>query len=348
MTRFGKALLGAVLALACGAAQATGIVPLSGSQQFDKDSSPPAFLNGGKLYVYQPGTTTCAAIFSDFALTSALPCPIILNVAGRIPAIYAADGSVRLRLLNSANLLQYDEDNVAIVTAAATSGGSTPIPDSTQIFGTRDIKIRFDDQPLPGYVRLNGRTIGSGSSGATERANTDAQSLFLQLWPFANVSVVAGKGASAAADWAANKQLILPDMAGRLLGAMDDLGAGPAGRITTATISGPTVVGAAGGTETKTLSQANLPSGVTLTTTISAGQGSHQHVADALPGALYIENVGAGGSFASNGAGPAWSQAAATALATLPSMSGTTPLGGSGTAHGIMPPVMLLMFHIKL
>lgn len=189
-------LLAATLAVALAAApvSATGILPMSGTQQFDVATSPPAFLNGGKLYVYQPTTTTCASVYQDFALTTPHPCPIVLNAAGRVPAIYGADGSVRVRLLNSASVLQYDEDNVALTTAAATSGSTTPIPDATQIFGTRDLKVRFDDQPISGYVRLNGRTIGSAVSGASERANADTQSLFLALWGYANISVVGGKG----------------------------------------------------------------------------------------------------------------------------------------------------------
>src|SRR5580765_6721122 len=194
----------------------TGIVPLSGTQQFDVVSSPPAFLSAGKLFVYNFGTTTPAAVYQDFALTTPHASPIILDSAGRIPAIYAADGKYRLRLLNSASVLQFDDDNFAVVTAAVSS---TPLViTSDQLCSTGHILVRFDDQPYSGYVRCNGRTIGSATSGATERANTDAQPLFLLLWPFTNISVVTGKGGSAAADWAANKQLILPDCAGRLIG----------------------------------------------------------------------------------------------------------------------------------
>lgn len=341
MLRRKSALLCAMLALAPVAANAAGIVPLSGSQQFDKDSSPPAFLNGGKLYVYQPGTTTCAAAYSDFGLTTPLACPIVLNVAGRVPAIYAADGSVRLRILNSANVLQYDEDNVAIVTAAASSGGGTPIPDATQIFGTRDVKIRFDDQPLTGYVRLNGRTIGSATSGASERANADTQSLFLQLWGYANISVVAGKGASAAADWSANKQLVLPDMAGRLLGAMDDLGNGAAGRITSATVTGPTVVGANGGQEQNTLLTGNLPP-YTPSGTVPITD-PNQMYRPALTDTTWSTEGHTGTPFSKG-----WIGGNQTGPTGVTALFNGTAQGGTSTPITNMPPVMLLMFHIKL
>lgn len=342
MIKVVKALLGAALALAYVPAFATGIVPLSGSQQFDKDSSPPAFLNAGKLYVYQPGTTTCATVFSDFALTSALPCPIVLNAAGRIPPIYAADGSVRLRLLNSANLLQFDEDSVAIVTAAVTSGGTTPIPDATQIFGTRDLKVRFDDQPISGYVRMNGRTIGSATSGASERANVDTQSLFLALWGYANVSVVSGKGGTAAADWAANKLLVLPDLSGRLLGGLDDMGGGVRGRITGATVTGPTVVGAAGGIETNLINQINLPP-LNLPSSLAwvqdtgtsnrSGITSAGGVSATTPGAVAVIPL---------------TEVFTQTITVTGHLTGNVSTGGSGTALNGMPPVMLLTFYLKL
>lgn len=347
MTRLATALLGAALAFATGPALATGIVPLSGSQQFDVATSPPAFLNGGKLFVYQPGTTTCAAIFSDFALTAALPCPIVLNTAGRIPSIYAADGSVRLRILNSLNVLQYDQDNVAIVTAAATSGGgSTPIPDSTQIFGTRDLKIRFDDQPITGYVRMNGRTIGSATSGATERANADTQPMYSQLWSFANVSVVAGKGASAAADWAANKQLVLPDMSGHMLGGVDDMGAGPANRITSASIPGSTVVGATGGTDTKTITQQHLPA---VNWTSSLGVSRTGSVTLSAAAGNVVNGAGVGGGANLTGGGAALNQGAITVVDTQAwGVTGNVSSGGSGALLNGMPPTMLLTFYLKL
>lgn len=72
----------------------------------------------------------------------------------------------------------------------------------------------------------------------------------------------------------------------------------------------------------RTISQANLPN-VTLTTTIAAGQGSHSH------GTQNFESDGGGGTRSGTGA---IGSAPPTALATLPAMSGTTPLGGSGTA----------------
>lgn len=347
MHRVCKALLCAALAFSSLPAAATGIVPMSGTQQFDVSASPPAYLAQGQLFVYQVESSTCAKVYQDFGLTALWPCPILLGADGRIPPIYSPDGSVRLRLTaapvppSTVGLVQFDQDNVAIVTAAATSGGTTPVPDSTQIFGTRDVKVRFDDQPLPGYVRLNGRTIGNISSGASERANADTLSLFTQLWGYANISVVGGKGGSAAADWAANKQLTLPDAAGRLLGALDDLGNGPQGRITSATVSGPTVIGAAGGAQQQTLGTPNLPpytpagNNAASALTIN-GQGSGVLILNGVSPTL-IANVSA------------TNVAVATLSGTAAAQTFTgTPQGGTSTPVTTMPPVMLFTVYVKL
>lgn len=73
-----------------------------------------------------------------------------------------------------------------------------------------------------GWVRLNGGTIGGASSGATERANADTQALFELLWSeYANTELAiqdsAGaasvRGASATADFTANKRIPLEDWA---------------------------------------------------------------------------------------------------------------------------------------
>lgn len=66
-----------------------------------------------------------------------------------------------------------------------------------------------------GYLLLSGGTIGNASSGGTVRANADTSALFTFLWTnLANseAAVSSGRGASAAADFAANKTIALPDM----------------------------------------------------------------------------------------------------------------------------------------
>ncbi len=132
-----------------------------------------------------------------------------------------------------------------------------------------------------------------------------------------------------------------PDTRGRFGAGKDNMGGSPASRLTNAAggVDGATL-GASGGDQTRTIAQANLPA-VTLPTTIASGQGSHQHeisVGSNLQG-------GGGGTSSISGTVPADPAGAVdlgdTDLATLPAMTGTTPLGGSGTALQTLPPTLV-------
>ena len=68
-----------------------------------------------------------------------------------------------------------------------------------------------------GWLLVDGKTIGNAASGATSRANADTAALFAELWAFPAASVpifdntgaASTRGASAAADFAANKRIAL-------------------------------------------------------------------------------------------------------------------------------------------
>jgi hypothetical protein len=84
--------------------------------------------------------------------------------------------------------------------------------------------------PPAGYVLEDGGTIGSVASNATNRANADTSALYTHLWTnFSNtllpIQTSAGaastRGASAAADFAANKRLPLFDSRTRFLRGSD-------------------------------------------------------------------------------------------------------------------------------
>ena len=79
----------------------------------------------------------------------------------------------------------------------------------------------FGTTPPAGWVTRNGETIGSAASGATNRANADTEALFAHIWGETSntgdfvIQDSSGspttRGASAAADFAANKRMPLPD-----------------------------------------------------------------------------------------------------------------------------------------
>lgn len=207
-----------------------GSVPTVAGQVLDITNG--RLLSGGKLYTYAAGTTTPQLAFRDSGLTLPHPNPITLASDGRIPPAYFADGSVRCRLLNAAGMVQFDYDNLLVVGPSSGGGGGGSV-DPTTIFQTGDVMWLDFNGARAGWVRDNARTIGSATSGASERANADCQALFLYLW--ANFSdgicpVVTGRGASALADWGANKQITLPDKRGYVPGGVDDMGNVAAGR----------------------------------------------------------------------------------------------------------------------
>lgn len=88
-------------------------------------------------------------------------------------------------------------------------------------WSTGDVKLTLKTVADTGWVMFNDGTIGNAASGGTTRANADTEALFTLLWT--NVSntyaaVSGGRGASAAADYAANKTIALTKMLGRALG----------------------------------------------------------------------------------------------------------------------------------
>lgn len=309
-----------------------GTIPYSLSQQFDALGN---VLAGGRLYLLQAGTvSTPQNAYQDSALTLALPNPIVLDAAGRLPQFFLADGSIKIRLTDVNGVNQVTADGILVVGASSGGGGGSPV-DATTVLTTGDLKARYGTGTLSGFVRSNGRTIGSATSGATERANSDTQALFEYLYDAdTNLAVSGGRGASAAADWASNKALALPDFRGRLIAGLDDMGSTAAGRLT-ATYFGTaaTVLGAAGGSESRNLTIANLNSFTPTGNFTLNMQGGYP-----TAGAGVAANTlmpGANNTAGFTGSSPLLGSITMAAL-------------GSGAAHAIASPMMLATIYLKL
>ena len=317
-----------------------GSISLSLSQQFDELGEP---LNGGLLYFFAAGTTTPQSAYQDVALTLPYPNPIVLDSAGRVPPFYLADGQIKIRLANAAGVTQVAADNLLVV-GASSGAGSPPSVDATTVLATGDIKVRYGTGALSGFVRSNGRTIGSAASGASERANADCEDLFLYLWTEdANLTVSTGRGASAAADWAANKTIALPDFRGRVIAGLDDMGNSAAGRRTT-TYTGvaATVLGSVSTHgESHTLTAAQIPSitSAGTATGISAG-GRPLPVPSAAETDLSFSPAGSGTHVP-----------AATGWTFSGALSGTAAVTSdntSGNAHSVVDPTIFITSFLKL
>ncbi len=307
-----------------------GSISLSLSQQFDSLGKP---LNGGKIYFIQAGTTsTPQNAFQDSALTIPWPNPLTLDSAGRVPQLFFADGNIKVRIVNSVGITQVVADNILVV--GPSSGGGGGSVDPTTIMATGDLKVRYGTGALSGFVRANGRTVGSATSGATERANADTQALFEFLYTTdLNLAVSGGRGVSAAADWAANKNLALPDYRGRAIAGLDDMGNSAAGRLTASYFgTSGTVLGAAGGAESHTLLTAEMPN---HTHTLTDPGHTHTYTRGNISGASGTSGTVVGDLTAG--------------VATGSSTTGITIANtGGGSAHKNVQPTMLATIYIKL
>jgi len=322
-----------------------GSISLSLSQQFDELGEP---LNGGLLYFFAAGTTTPQSAYQDTALTLPWPNPIVLDSAGRIPPFYLADGQIKIRLANSAGVTQVAADNLLVV-GASSGSGSPPSVDATTIFDTGDLKVKYGTGSLTGFVRANGRTIGSATSGGSERANADCQELFEFLWGVdANLSVSTGRGASANADWVANKNIALPDWRGRVIAGLDDMGNSAAGRLTSTYLgTAATALGAAGGEESNN---------VILTHTHTADAvADHRHFTVAAnTGNTTLSLLNRLARFFNDGSNNSYSLSGHSDDASIGLTSdggGHTPTiqnAGSASAHKLIQPTMLATIYLKL
>lgn len=134
-------------------------------------------------------------------------------------------------------------------------------------FKTGDMKPSLNGAEA-GWVPLKDGTIGNALSGATARASADCEALFKLIWASIDYGagmISGGRGASANADWLANKTIQLPRFAGRAVGAAGN-GAGLTGR----------PLGGIDGAERHSLVISEMPSHNHGNT---SGGGVHGHVA---------------------------------------------------------------------
>lgn len=258
------------------------------STQFDKDSGRP--LKGGRLVFYVANAPSSPALaYKDAGLTLPWGDRITLDGAGRVPNFYLPDGNIGVRLVSARGVIQFEESNLLVIGPSSGEGSGGGSVDPTTTYRTGDILALDQVGVREGWVRDNGRTLGSATSGATERANADCEALFLFLWNTYSddlCPVVGGRGASAAADWAANKQITLPDKRGRTMVGVDDMGNASASRLSGVVFSAGTwaIPGSTGGMARRTLTTSELPvtpftangaAGVrTVLVSIPAGAGS--------------------------------------------------------------------------
>lgn len=314
-----------------------GTISLSLQQQFSASTG--ELLSGGKLYLYASGTLNPQNAYRDAALGTALPNPIILAADGRVPFLWFADGTIRVRMTDAGGTVQFDQDNIAVV--GSSGGGGVDTTDPNSIAATGDIKFRIQTGTISGWVRLNGRSIGTASSGASERANADTQSLYEYLWNNLSDSVCpvsSGRGGSAALDFVSNKILTLPSLRGRTVFGLDDMGNSSASVITSATFVTPTTAGTSGGAERHTLTTSEISIHSHPIT-----DPGHAHTLQNATQVMRLTNPTS--NFA--GGGVSFGTATITVDSNTTGITATDNAGGGG-AHNNMPPGILGTWYIRL
>ena len=210
---------------------------------------------------------------------------------------------------------------------------------ASNVFTTGDVKLTIKTVADVGWVLMNDGTIGNAASGGTTRANADTVDLFTLLWnntANAQCAVSTGRGASAAADYAANKTIALPKALGRAL-AIYGTGSGLSARVMAQIV----------GAESRTIAQANLPaSGLSIPSLSVSGSANLIRGGSDGGGAnnvLEITGLDTDGVGQSTVAIPS-----SNITITGTTGGGTTGNMGSGTALDVMNPMVFLNVMIKL
>lgn len=319
--------------------------PLSLTPQYDENAAP---LSGAKAYFFRAGTTTPLTTYTEASLGVSHDHPVEADGLGRFPAVFfnQADLTYRARVLDAAEQVIFDVDEIDIPLGASYTPPDAGETSVELLFRTGDYKARHGTGTHSGWVRAAGRTIGSATSGASERANDDCEDLFEHLWDAdANLAVSGGRGANAAADWAANKTIALPDLRDRIIIGLGDMGNSDANRIADSLTDDDNItLGATAGASTQTLTTGQLPGHTHTGSGTTSSNGAHTH---GVP--LGVTSLQAPGPYfaGANGFGGYGLQTDSQGAHTH-TYSFTTSSTGSGEAHANLQPGMFATIYIKL
>jgi len=251
------------------------------------------------------------------------------RVSAAKPTLSSTDGAVYTKTVSGHTELFYErEDGTEVqVTINGLVVGA---------WSTGDVKVTLKTVADSGWVLMNDGTIGDATSGGTTRANADTSALFTLVWTNcvnADCAVSTGRGANAAADYAAHKTIALPKALGRAL-AVYGSGSG-----LTARVLGH-VLGEEAHVQTTAEMAVHTPSSSVSTTVTPV-----YHDTDSGGTASSFR-----GTQATNSTGPGAinNDRTDSVVTATASSSFTGNSVGSGTAFNVMQPTTFLNIMIKL
>jgi microcystin-dependent protein len=329
--------------------------------QIDANGDP---LVGAQAFFYNTGTLTPQTTYANAGLSEPSTHDddgaVVTDANGRFPAVFlnATPGTYRVRMLDPDGVVLFDVDGVSVPQNAdyvPPDAGST---DPTLLFTTGDIIARHGTGAHSGWVRAAGRTIGSATSGASERANADTSALFQHLWNSdSTLAVSTGRGANAAADFAANKTIALPDYRSRSLVGLADMGNSASTILSGVTVDNSETVstlGATLGEGTHTLVTSEMASHTHSDGTLAAANHGHPFVSgfggsnNESSGGIAMITANVVSEPAYTGTPSASDRAQIIGGSGAVDVSGSTGSVGSDAAHNNTQPSALVTFYIKL
>lgn len=250
---------------------------------------------GAVAYFFEGGTTTPFVVYEDMDESTAHEHPLEADASARWPLVsipFITTYDVRVLTAEGTQLYYHRE-----IPNPSPVEESEDTVDDTQLLQTGDWLFTGKAGTRSGFVRANGGTIGSATSGASERANADCEDLFIFLWgnhADTICPVVGGRGGSAAADWAANKKITVYNAKGGSPRGVDDMGGTDQSSMTISSFinGGRTTAGSEAGSNVHVLVEDELPSNIlgldntyyvgtaSVTGTISSGGSNHAFAAD--------------------------------------------------------------------
>lgn len=271
-------------------AQTASILPPAKTTFFDNNGNP---LVNGKVYFFNPGTTTNKTTWQDSAETIPNTNPVTLDSSGR--AIILGDGTYRQRVFDRNNNLIWDQQTAS---GGSGSGGGTATVGDGDSVGTV--------KPWAGFTAPNQYVFSYGQ----EMARASFPELFAAITSQQNVSCTSGSPtlsglsdtsqipigahietscvnagttviAKGLSTLTASSNAIIststtirifpygngdgsltfntPDLRGRTLAGRDNMGGVSANRLTTTFFANAAGIGVVGGSQSQTLTLTNLP-----------------------------------------------------------------------------------------